>query len=147
MANAYFVNATPFTVSLNLNVEQQNHPLVPYEIQAAATSFGEEGAVEAGDASLQLATWPTAYQAFPSPGVLGSNGASNVLVVFPMGSSKYQAYEIFSTVSTVLDVFIYVLGDTLVGSDQTGSTSGITISKASQKLIQKTLSFIPFPKS
>lgn len=147
MANAYFLNAMPVSISLNLNVEQQNHLLDPYSVSTSSQNQRVESVNASGESIFTWASWKTAYQAYPNTSVLGNGGASNVLVVFPSGSNRFLAYEIVSKVNTTLDVYIFVLGDTLVGTDQTGSTTGITISPASEKLIQQTLRLIPTPVS
>lgn len=150
MANAITLNATLTPISVNLNVESQNQILGPMQLlqptaQAPTPASAAPRIAAADSESLQLAGFPYPINAFPSEGRFGGGGASNVFVIFPQGSSQFQAYTVTSEVSTTLDLYLYVMGNTIAGTDQTGSSRGISVEPASEQLITSLVAKIPAP--
>lgn len=133
MATAYFLNSSPFRIALNLNSEFDNHTLGP-------KSFANPN-----DTALELAVWPAPVRSFRDRGVFGGGDSKNTLVVFSEGSAEPQVYEIRSTVSTALNLYIYVLGEQVTGAAQTGSIQGITVSAASAEVAAAALRSVPAP--
>ena len=118
MSNAFFLNAQPYIIAVNLNTSLQNQILAPQ------ISVAQESAI--------LAAWKTPIATFPVQGQFGGNNQQNLLLVISEGSSSYKVWEIRSRVPVVLDLYFYILGDQVVGMDQTGSTGGIVVSGASK---------------
>ncbi|MEK6304207.1 MAG: hypothetical protein AABO41_26260 [Acidobacteriota bacterium] len=118
MANAFFLNATPYVIAVNLNTSLQNQILAP-EISVAAES-------------ATLAAWKAPIAATPRQGEFGGNNWQNLMLVISEGSSSYMVWDIHSSVSVALNLYFYILGDQVVGMDATGSTGGIRVSAASK---------------
>jgi hypothetical protein len=118
MANAFFLNATPYIIAVNLNTSLQNQILAP-EISVAAES-----------ATLAASKAPVVTT--PRQGEFGGNNLQNLMLVISEGSSSYMVWEIRSAVSVALNLYLYILGDQVVGMDATGSTAGIVVSAASK---------------
>ena len=118
MANAFFLNATPYIIAVNLNTSLQNQILAP------PISVAPESAI--------LAAWKAPITAHPFQGQFGANNAQNLMLVISEGSSSYMVWDIHSSVSVVLDLYFYILGDQVVGMDATGFTDRIRVSAASQ---------------
>lgn len=121
MATVYLLNTTSVRISVNLNAELQNHILDPRidDVQGKA---------------VVLPAWGAPLAAMPGPGVFGCNSSSNLLTVFSEQLPIPALYEISSSVSLTLDLYFYVLADTVAGADQTGTTSGITVKVVSPEL-------------
>lgn len=118
MANAFFLNATPYIIAVNLNTSLQNQVLTPQ------ISITAESAV--------LAAWKAPIAALPFQGQFGGNQSQNLMLVISEGSSSYIVWEIRSSVPVALNLYFYVLGDQVVGMDETGWTGGIVVSRASK---------------
>jgi hypothetical protein len=115
MAKAYFINATPTNVRTHLNAGDQ-HKLGPISVAA-------EGKAVTGTA------WAAAISAFPNQDVFAGDGKDNEVLFSSEQSGTTRRYKITSKVSTVLDLYFFMFEDTIVGEDQTGSSSQITITK------------------
>ena len=118
MANAFFLNATPYIIAVNLNTSLQNQILAP-QISVAAES-------------TTLAAWKAPIVARPFQGQFGGNDWQNLMLVISEGSSSYMVWEIRSIVPVALNLYFYILGDQVVGMDETGSTGRIVVSGASK---------------
>lgn len=118
MANAFFLNATPYIIAVNLNTSLQNQVLTP---QISITTE-----------SVILAASKAPIAAFPFQGQFGGNKSQNLMLVISEGSSSYIVWEIRSSVSVALNLYFYILGDQVVGMDETGFTGGIVVSSASK---------------
>jgi hypothetical protein len=118
MANAFFLNATPYIIAVNLNTALQNQILAP-QISVAA-----ESAILAG--------WQAPIAARPFQGQFGGDESQNLMLVISAGSSSYIVWEIRSSVPVGLDLYFYILGDQVVGADKTGRTGGIVVTGASK---------------
>jgi hypothetical protein len=101
MANAFFLNATPYVIAVNLNTALQNQILKP-EISVA-------------DESATLTAWKAPIATTPRQGEFGGNKAQNLLLVISEGSSSYVVWDIRSSVPVALDLYFYILGDHVVG--------------------------------
>ncbi len=120
MGTAYFVNATPTEVSIQLNGSEQ-HVL-------AAISVGDK------DKSVTGPAWGAKIEAFKSKNVFGSGSGEPIVneVLFNSPQSPItRRYHITSAVSNVLNLYFFLFEDTIIGEDQTGSSAGITIIKLS----------------
>jgi hypothetical protein len=118
MANAFFLNATPYIIAVNLNTSLQNQILAP-QISVAA-----ESAI--------LAAWKAPIVSIPRQGEFGGNNWQNLMLVISEGSSSYIVWEIRSSVPVALNLYFYILGDQVVGMAETGSTAGIVVIGASK---------------
>jgi len=131
MANAFFLNATPYIIAVNLNTSLQNQILAP-QISVAA-----ESAI--------LAAWNAPIAALPFQGQFGGNNSQNLLLVISEGSSSYMVWEIRSSVPVALDLYFYILGDQVVGMDQTGKTKDIRVSATSKVVAARVFMRAPPP--
>lgn len=115
MAFAYFCNTTSVEIAVNLNNELDNHRLAPLVVSAT---------------ELLCAAWPARVSSNVSPGVLGTNRNSNLIVVFgsPIGGRPIY-YEISYDGGSTLDLYVFVLGDNLVGEDRTGDASKVKVKR------------------
>jgi hypothetical protein len=120
MASAYFLNATPYVIAVNLNAALQNQIVTP------SISLAEE--------SVTLAAWKAPIASSPRPGEFGGNKWQNLLLVISEASLSYPIWEISSSVQGVLDLYLYIFFDQIVGMDATGSTAGIVVRPASQEV-------------
>ena len=118
MANAFFLNATPYIVAVNLNTSLQNQILQP-EISVSAES-------------ATLAAWKAPIASTPRQGEFGGNNLQNLMLVITPDTSKYVVWDIRSRVSVALNLYFYILGDQVVGMDATGFTEGIVVSPTSK---------------
>ena len=118
MGNAFFLNATPYIIAVNLNTSLQNQILAP-QISVAA-----ESAI--------LAAWKAPIATTPRQGEFGCSNLQNLMLVISEGSSSYIVWEIRSSVPVALNLYFYILGDQVVGMDETGFTGGIVVSGASK---------------
>ena len=118
MGNAYFLNATPYIIAVNLNTTLQNQILAP--------------AISVTAESAALTAWKAPIASTPRQGEFGGNNWQNLLLVISEGSSSYIVWDIHSIVSVSLNLYFYILGDQVVGMAQTGSTAGIAVSSASK---------------
>ncbi|MGD2114035.1 MAG: hypothetical protein PVG07_03220 [Acidobacteriota bacterium] len=128
MANAMFLNAMPFRIAVNLNSELDNHHLDPIEVA--------EGGAE-------LKSWPAPIDSFPARGVFGGDDETNYLVVLSEGSPQPTVWEIRSTVSITLDLYLYVMDARVAGVSQTGSSEGIVVQPASPEIAASLLRRVP----
>ena len=131
MANAFFLNATPYVIAVNLNTALQNQIVTP-SISVAGES-----------ATLAACSMPIA--ATPRPGTFGGNKSQNLLLVISEGSLSYLVLDIRSSVPVVLDLYFYILGDQVVGMDATGSTERIVVRAASKEVAARVLKSVPLP--
>ena len=129
MANAFFLNATPYVIAVNLNTSLQNQILTP-EISVA-------------EESATLAAWKAPIATTPFKGVFGGNNAQNLMLVISEGSSSYVVWEIRSRVSVALNLYFYILGDQVVGMDATGSTGSIVVSATSKVVAAQVFKSVP----
>src|ERR1041385_4959222 len=129
MANAFFLNATPYNIAVYLNTSLQNQVLTP---QISVTA---ESAI--------LAAWKAPIAAHPSQGQFGGNQSQNLMLVISEGSSSYIVWEIRSSVSVALNLYFYILGDQVVGMDQTGWTEGIVVSGAGKVVAKEVFKRAP----
>lgn len=136
MADAIILNTTFLRISVNLNVELDNHVLEPMSFTNLTSETTDSGLFEG---------WPAPVAAFPGVGIFGANKKKNVLVVFYQGSSEPQIYDIRSSVSTTLDLYLYVMGQDITGADQTGSTKGIVVRQASDDVVAEVMRSVPAP--
>ena len=118
MANAFFLNATPYVIAVNLNTALQNQSLSP--------------AISIADESATLTAGKAPVVTTPRQGEFGGNNLQNLMLVISEGSSSYMVWEIHSSVSVALNLYFYILGDQVVGMDQTGATARIVVSAASK---------------
>ena len=118
MANAFFLNAAPYVIAVNLNTALQNQIIEPKILLTAE--------------SATLGAWKAPLAASPSKGEFGGNKAQNLLLVFSEISSTYAVWDIRSSVPVALHLYFYILGDQVVGMDETGSTARIVVSGASK---------------
>ena len=118
MANAFFLNATPYIIAVNLNTSLQNQILAP------PISVEPESAI--------LAAWKAPITAHPFQGQFGANNSQNLMLVISEGSSSYMVWDIHSSVAVALNLYFYILGDQVVGMDETGSTERIVVSGVSK---------------
>ena len=116
MAKAYFINGTPTNVKATLNGGDQ-HKLGPISVNAA------------GNAVTGTA-WAATISAFSSPDGFAGDGKDNEVLFSSEQSGTTRRYKITSKVSTVLDLYFFMFEDSIVGEDQTGSSTGITIEKS-----------------
>src|SRR4029453_10195741 len=106
MANAFFLNATPYIIAVNLNTSLQNQILAPQ------ISVAEESAT--------LAAWKAPIATTPRQGEFGGNNLQNLMLVISEGSSSYMVWEIRSSVPVALNLYFYPLADQVVGVEETG---------------------------
>lgn len=129
MANAFFLNATPYVIAVNLNTALQNQILTP-EISVA-------------DESATLAAWMAPIATTPRQGEFGGNNFQNLMLVISPGTSNYVVWDIRSSVSVALNLYFYILGDQVVGMDATGSTARIVVSAASKVAALRVFESVP----
>jgi hypothetical protein len=129
MANAFFLNATPYIIAVNLNTSLQNQILAP-QISVAAES-------------ATLAAWKAPIATTPRQGEFGGNDLQNLMLVISPGTSNYVVWDIRSRVSVALNLYFYVLGDQVVGMDATGSTASIVVSAASKVTALRVFESVP----
>jgi hypothetical protein len=129
MADAFFLNATPYVIAVNLNTALQNQIVTP-KISVA----GE---------SATLAAWSAPIATTPHRGEFGGNKRQNLLLVISEGSSSYVVWDIRSSVPVALNLYFYILGDQVVGMDATGSTVGIVVSAASKEVAARVFKSVP----
>lgn len=115
MAKAYFINGTPTNVKIILNQGTQNS-LNPM-------SVAPDGKSVSGPA------WAAEIKSTKGQNVFGGNNDDNELLYSSEQSGKTARYSIKSSVSTVLDLYFFMFEDTIVGEDQTGDSSKITIKR------------------
>ena len=118
MANAFFLNATPYIIAVNLNTSLQNQILAPQ------ISVASESAI--------MTAWKAPIASLPFQGQFGGNNWQNLMLVISESSSTYMVWEIRSSVPLALNLYFYILGDQVVGMDETGSTGRIVVSGASK---------------
>jgi hypothetical protein len=133
MANAFFLNATPYIIAVNLNTSLQNQILAP--------------PIAVAPESVKLAAWKAPITAHPFQGQFGANNSQNLMLVISEGSSSYMVWDIHSSVSVALNLYFYILGDQVVGMDETGSTGRIVVSGASKVVATRVFMRTPPPDS
>ena len=129
MANAFFLNATPNILAVNLNTSLQ-YQIVEPEIQTAPES-------------VTMAAWKAPLASTPGQGVFGGNNAQNLLMVVSMGHPGYEVWSITSSISVVLNLYFYIMDDQIVGIDATGSTQGIVISPTNKLTKARVFTSVP----
>lgn len=129
MANAFFLNATPYVIAVNLNTALQNQIVTP-EISVA-------------EESVTLAAWKAPIATTPRQGEFGGNRGQNLLLVISEGSSRYVVWDIRSSVPVALNLYFYILGDQVVGMDATGSTAGIVVTPAPKEVAARVFKRVP----
>jgi hypothetical protein len=122
MAYAYFYNAAPTSIAVNLNNNlETNHVLKTFTVDSLD---------DTNHTTLVYNAWAAGISAFPASDVFGGNDAANTLVVFRESSTTPEIYTVTSTISTTLDLYFCITGQTIIGSDATGSTAGITVTES-----------------
>lgn len=130
MADAIFLNATPFEMSLNLNSSQTNKQLtaMPAVRKSVPPTLTLPGAAYSIAANKQ----PNVFGASPP-----DDTVENILIIFSQGSSQPQFWYIASMVSITLDLMFYIFANNVLGVDQTGSRANITTRQATPKELQR----------
>lgn len=113
MATAYFINATPTDVTVQLNAGDL-HKMAPMTVSA-------------GNTSISAPAWGATIQTFRAPDKFAGDNNENEFLFSSPQSGKTRRYTISSKVSTTLNLFFFMFEDSIVGEDQTGSSAGITI--------------------
>ena len=115
MATAYFGNSVNDTISVNINNELSARVLNPRALDTTKTNY-----------ILPLTSCP--IQANKDKGKLGGSGTTNKATVTftSLADDAKYTVELDGTV-TGQDLYFYVFENTLVGQDQAGRSSGITI--------------------
>ena len=137
MASAIFVNATRDQLAINLNTELENQLLEKVPV----FNSGDDPA----DVVVEFYGCCLPISAYPNKGVFGGNSASNVVVVFYETASEPHLFQIESSVPVTLDLYFYVMGDTLACCDQTGVSDNITVSKVEGKEAEEMLLAMSIP--
>ena len=115
MATAYFGNSVNDTISVNLNNELAGRVLNARALDGTKTNF-----------LLPLTSYP--IKANQDKGVLGGAGALNKVAIQFTGLADEARYSIqLDNTVTGQDLYFYIFENTLVGQDQAGRSSGITI--------------------
>jgi hypothetical protein len=130
MANAIFLNATPFAIGVNLNVSEANQPI---------GAMRDPTQADPPKLTLPGAAFPIA--ANKRDNVFGAstpgNDVDNLLIIFSPDRGVPGLWHLQSTVSVALGLYFYLLDDLVVGVDQTGGSAGITIRQGSiQEFLQ-----------
>lgn len=115
MAKAYFINATPTKVRIQLNVGDQQK-LDPISVNAAFNA-------------VTGTAWAANISAFVNQNVFGGDGKDNELLFSSEQSGTTRRYKITSKVPTILDLYFFMFEDSIVGEDNTGASGQITITK------------------
>lgn len=123
MAQAYFINATTFQMSVNLNAAAKNHILQPFQI---STSGGAD--------LFECNSWPAKIEAYAGRNVFGGSEQINAVTVFLASHTAPLVFNVMSDVSIALDLFFYIQDGAITGADMTGDSSGITIDPWTQDL-------------
>ena len=113
MATAYFINSTPTDTKVQLNTGDLEK-LAPMSVASDKQS-------------ISAPAWGAEISAFVAPGQFAGDGKENEVLYSSQQSGTTRRYKIKSTVSTTLDLYFFLFEDTIVGEDQTGSSSGIQI--------------------
>lgn len=113
LGNAYFVNASPTEIRLTLNGGLQ--------VKLDPISVNSAGNAVTGPAKK------FAISANKGEDVFGGNGVSNEITVRTTQTGRTAVYTIESKVPTTLDLYFFMFEGSVVGEDQTGSSSGIKI--------------------
>lgn len=130
MADAIFLNATPFAIGVNLNVSEANQPI---------GAMRDPTQADPPKLTLPGAAFPIA--ANKRGNVFGAstpgNDVDNLLIIFSSDRGVPGVWHLQSTVSVALGLYFYLLDDLVVGVDQTGGSAGITIRQGSiQEFLQ-----------
>lgn len=133
MANAFFLNANPYIIAVNLNTSLQNQILTPQISVASEGNLSE----------ITLGAWKAPIATTPRQGEFGGNNFQNLMLVISPGTSNYVVWDIRSSVSVSLNLYFYVLGDQVVGMDATGSTARIVVSAASKVAALRVFKSVP----
>jgi len=116
MAKAYFINATTYEMSVNLNAAPKNHIIAPFQIASA-----DPGTV------AEFQTWPANIEAFAGRNRFGGNSHINAVTVFLSSHTAPLVFNVMSAVPVALDLYFYIQDGTIIGVDMTGESSAITI--------------------
>ncbi|MBY5935085.1 hypothetical protein KUV51_18920 [Tateyamaria omphalii] len=116
MARAYFINATPFSMTVNLNAAAKNNPLKPFDI-------GKEH----DRPVFKCHSWPAEIDAFAGRNVFGGSNRINAVTVFMESHTAPLVFNVQSGVSIALDLYFYIQDGAITGADMTGDISKITI--------------------
>ena len=136
MAYAYFINASPVSIAVNLNSNlEKNYMLKTY----VAGDLDENN-----ETNIAFNCWAAEISAYPNTDVFGGDGQNNTLVVFRDGLSPIT-YTITSTESITLNLYFYITGETILGVNATGTTTGININVSVSKDLEAMDSRIPIP--
>jgi hypothetical protein len=123
MADAMFLNCTPFEGALNLNGNDTNQPTVamPSIAPTIPPTLTLPGTIYRISANKSGDTFGASSR---------NNEIENLLIRFSSASGMPTFWFLKSTVSVALGLFFYMYDDTIVGVDQTGSSAGIATRKA-----------------
>lgn len=142
MASAFFLNSTPFHVTLNFNASKINRQLIPMPPTTTTTPPVQD-----------LPATPFPISRNKAANVFGVSEANrkerNVLIVISEGFSMPQVWYITSTVSPVLDLYFYIFDNAIYGVDNTGGTKDIIVRQAdigAQMLLASKFPTILMPK-
>jgi hypothetical protein len=130
MAQAIFLNITGYVIYVNLNSAPENQ-----QIQVKTIA----------DDLVVLRGWPAPISTNPNESVFGGGDFPNYLTVFSSGHIHPRVWEICSNVSTILNLFFYILDAQIVGIDQTGSSAGIQVTPASDAVAARILQAVRPP--
>ncbi|GGX64116.1 hypothetical protein GCM10007385_36670 [Tateyamaria omphalii] len=116
MAKAYFINATPFAMTVNLNANPKNNPLDRFEVVKRDNT-----------PVMTYHSWPATIAAYPGRNAFGGSNLINAVTVFLESHTAPLVFNVQSKVSIALDLFFYVRDGRINGVDMTGDSSGITV--------------------
>src|SRR5271169_6456806 len=108
MADAIFLNATPFAIGLNLNGSDDNQPVgaMPEPTQTDPPKVTLPGAALPIAANKRGSVFGAS-----TPG----NDVDNLLIIFSSDRGMPAVWHLQSTVSVALGLYFYLLDDLVVG--------------------------------
>ncbi|WP_299747288.1 hypothetical protein [uncultured Tateyamaria sp.] len=126
MAKAYFINATPLSMTVNLNAAPTNNPLAAFEIVTKRQM-----------PVMNYNSWPATIAAYAGRNIFGGKKQINAITVFMESHTAPLVFNVQSDVSIVLDLYFYIQDGAITGADMTGDSSKITIVPWNQDLTRK----------
>ena len=122
---AYFGNCIDQEIGVNLNASLKNRGLDPRNVEPI-----KQEETQQKDMMQMQVVLTTAYPTGPNRGkdLFGfGDGQTNEVWIFYKDQSDASIFEISVTGVSGQSLYFYVFGDTLVGKDGNGNSSGITI--------------------
>lgn len=117
--NVYFGNSILDSVSVNVNNGLQGIVLG----QRSTTKDGQQNVTAINCAAAQFPSGPN-----PDKGKFGTSGGTNLVTIqYASLESGSLNYEVTISGLSGRDLYFYVFENTLVGQDDTGRSTGITI--------------------